>query len=133
MESLPRVGNLSRIDLPEPTSDKNSGLLRLVNYTLEDPADLFAQVRYAGTVIKSTIAPRLSPVQRNLRFFPLRPLLLIPPASPRPDGTLLEDYISRQKRYKSDLLDLELLKTRINEQWAYLEAMERAFPAEKTE
>lgn len=51
----------------------------------------------------------------------------------RPDGTPLENYTSRQKRYKSDLLDLELLKTRINEQWAYLEAMERAFPAEKAE
>jgi len=51
----------------------------------------------------------------------------------RPDGTPLEDYISRQRRYRSELLDLELLRAQINAQWAYLEAMERAFPAEETD
>ena len=47
----------------------------------------------------------------------------------RPDGTPLENYISRQRRYRSELVDLEILKAGINAQWAYLEAMERAFPA----
>ncbi len=46
----------------------------------------------------------------------------------RPDGTPLEDYISRQRRYRSDLVDLDALRTGISEQWAYLEAMEKAFP-----
>jgi pyruvate/2-oxoacid:ferredoxin oxidoreductase beta subunit len=47
----------------------------------------------------------------------------------RPDGTPLEDYVSRQRRYRSDLVDLEILKAGINAQWSYLEAMERTFPA----
>jgi len=51
----------------------------------------------------------------------------------RPDGTPLENYISRQKRYRADLVDLELLKAGINAQWAYLEAMARTFPAEEPE
>jgi pyruvate/2-oxoacid:ferredoxin oxidoreductase beta subunit len=53
--------------------------------------------------------------------------------SVRPDGTPLENYISRQRRYRADLVDLELLKAGINAQWAYLEAMERTFPAEEIE
>lgn len=51
----------------------------------------------------------------------------------RPDGTPLENYISRQRRYRKELVDLELLKAGINAQWAYLQAMERAFPAEEQE
>jgi pyruvate ferredoxin oxidoreductase beta subunit/2-oxoisovalerate ferredoxin oxidoreductase beta subunit len=51
----------------------------------------------------------------------------------RPDGTPLEDYISRQRRYRSELLDLDLVKARINDAWAYLEAMENAFPAGEDE
>jgi pyruvate ferredoxin oxidoreductase beta subunit/2-oxoisovalerate ferredoxin oxidoreductase beta subunit len=47
----------------------------------------------------------------------------------RPDGTAVEDYVSRQRRYKSATLDLDGLKTQISENWAYLEAMEKAFPA----
>ena len=50
-----------------------------------------------------------------------------------PDGTPLENYTSRQRRYRADLVDLELLKAGINAQWAYLEAMERTFPAEEIE
>lgn len=53
--------------------------------------------------------------------------------SVRPDGTPLENYTSRQRRYRADLVDLELLKAGINSQWAYLEAMERTFPAEEIE
>jgi pyruvate ferredoxin oxidoreductase beta subunit/2-oxoisovalerate ferredoxin oxidoreductase beta subunit len=51
----------------------------------------------------------------------------------RPDGTPLENYIARQRRYRKELVDLELLKAGINAQWAYLQAMERAFPAEEQE
>ena len=47
----------------------------------------------------------------------------------RPDGTPLEAYISRQRRYRTELIDLELLKAGINAQWAYLEAVAKAFPA----
>jgi pyruvate ferredoxin oxidoreductase beta subunit/2-oxoisovalerate ferredoxin oxidoreductase beta subunit len=48
----------------------------------------------------------------------------------RPDGTPLETYVARQKRWKSENLDLELMKARINDQWAYLNTLEKAFPAE---
>lgn len=51
----------------------------------------------------------------------------------RPDGTPLADYISRQRRYKSATLDLALLETHIEENWAYLEAMEKTFPARDDE
>ncbi|MCK4342464.1 MAG: pyruvate synthase subunit beta [Phycisphaerae bacterium] len=47
----------------------------------------------------------------------------------RPDGTPLEGYISRQRRYNSKTLDIEALKRLISENWAYLESVERAFPA----
>ncbi|MFH1746421.1 MAG: thiamine pyrophosphate-dependent enzyme [Planctomycetota bacterium] len=49
----------------------------------------------------------------------------------RPDGTPLEDYLSRQRRYKSETIDVEEIKSQIRSQWAYLEAMERTFPAGK--
>jgi pyruvate/2-oxoacid:ferredoxin oxidoreductase beta subunit len=49
--------------------------------------------------------------------------------SARPDGTPLEDYLSRQRRYKSETLDLDGLRAQIADNWAYLEAMEKAFPA----
>jgi len=51
----------------------------------------------------------------------------------RPDGTPLENYISRQRRYRASSLDLDLLKAGIRAQWAYLEAMERTFPAQDAE
>ncbi|MEW6250900.1 MAG: thiamine pyrophosphate-dependent enzyme [Planctomycetota bacterium] len=51
----------------------------------------------------------------------------------RPDGTPLESYLARQRRWKSEALDLDLMKARINDQWAYLTTMERAFPAEELE
>jgi pyruvate ferredoxin oxidoreductase beta subunit/2-oxoisovalerate ferredoxin oxidoreductase beta subunit len=46
----------------------------------------------------------------------------------RPDGTPVEEYIKRQRRYRSETLDVSALKDEIREQWAYLEAMSRAFP-----
>ena len=47
----------------------------------------------------------------------------------RPDGTPLEQYISRQRRYRSEQLDLEGMKREIDSQWAYLNAMAHTFPA----
>ncbi len=47
----------------------------------------------------------------------------------RPDGTPLEDYIKRQRRYRSATLDLDALQAQIRENWAHLETMARAFPA----
>lgn len=47
----------------------------------------------------------------------------------RPDGTPLEKYISRQRRYRSQTVDLPGLKAWIADNWSYLEAMEKAFPA----
>lgn len=47
----------------------------------------------------------------------------------RPDGTPVEDYISRQRRYRSETLDLAALEAQIKDTWEYLEAMERTFPA----
>ena len=47
----------------------------------------------------------------------------------RPDGTRLEDYLSRQGRFKSKALDVEAMRADTADQWYFLEAMERAFPA----
>jgi pyruvate/2-oxoacid:ferredoxin oxidoreductase beta subunit len=47
----------------------------------------------------------------------------------RPDDTPIESYISRQRRFKSETLDVERLRAQVREQWAYLEALERQFPA----
>ena len=49
----------------------------------------------------------------------------------RPDGTPLEDYFAGQRRYKSASINKDAIKAQIREQWAYLEAMEGAFPASK--
>jgi pyruvate/2-oxoacid:ferredoxin oxidoreductase beta subunit len=46
----------------------------------------------------------------------------------RPDGTPLASYLARQRRYKSDTLDVAGLQRQIEENWAYLGAMEQAFP-----
>ena len=46
-----------------------------------------------------------------------------------PDGTPLEDYVSRQRRYTSVVDDLSALEAIIGEQWEYLDGMKRAFPA----
>ncbi len=51
----------------------------------------------------------------------------------RPDGTPVEEYITRQRRYRSNLLDLDVLRAQINENWAYLEALATAFPADEDE
>lgn len=51
----------------------------------------------------------------------------------RPDGTPLEDYLAGQKRFQSEGVDVEAMKAQIRDQWVYLEAMERAFPARKDE
>ena len=47
----------------------------------------------------------------------------------RPDDTPVEDYITQQRRYRSETLDLAGLKAQIKDTWEYLNAMERAFPA----
>jgi pyruvate/2-oxoacid:ferredoxin oxidoreductase beta subunit len=51
----------------------------------------------------------------------------------RPDGTALEDYVARQGRFRSDSFDLAATRAAIAEQWAYLNAMEAAFPAAPAE
>ncbi len=51
----------------------------------------------------------------------------------RPDGTPLESYISRQRRYRSETLDMDGLRTQIADNWAYLETMARVFPAPELE
>jgi pyruvate/2-oxoacid:ferredoxin oxidoreductase beta subunit len=51
----------------------------------------------------------------------------------RPDGTPLEDYLGRQRRYKSETIDVNGMKAQIRDNFAALEAMERAFPAAKDE
>ena len=48
----------------------------------------------------------------------------------RPDGTPVEEYVAHQRRYTSTGTDPELLRTAIEEQWRYLEAMAKAFPAD---
>jgi len=51
----------------------------------------------------------------------------------RPDGTDVEDYLSRQGRFKSKTLDVGYLRSAIANGWEYLEAMEKAFPAREDE
>lgn len=48
----------------------------------------------------------------------------------RPDGTPLTEYTERQKRYRSESVDLDSIQRNIDDQWAYLNAMEQAFPVE---
>ena len=48
----------------------------------------------------------------------------------RPDGTPVEEYMKRQRRYKSEAVDPEQIKAGIDAQWEYLEAMEKAFGAQ---
>jgi pyruvate/2-oxoacid:ferredoxin oxidoreductase beta subunit len=51
----------------------------------------------------------------------------------RPDGTPLEQYLSGQKRYKSESIDVGAIRSQIREQWASLEGLEKSFPARKEE
>jgi len=46
----------------------------------------------------------------------------------RPDGTPVENYTSRQRRYKSETIDHDHIRAGIESQWKFLEAMEGAFP-----
>jgi len=48
----------------------------------------------------------------------------------RPDGTPLEEYTSRQRRYKSETIDPQHIQQAIDAQWTYLEGMAKAFPAD---
>jgi pyruvate ferredoxin oxidoreductase beta subunit/2-oxoisovalerate ferredoxin oxidoreductase beta subunit len=50
----------------------------------------------------------------------------------RPDGAAIEDYITHQRRYTQVDAEAGPLKGLIKEQWEYLEAMEKAFPADGT-
>jgi pyruvate/2-oxoacid:ferredoxin oxidoreductase beta subunit len=47
----------------------------------------------------------------------------------RPDGTPVEEYMKRQRRYKSETIDPEHIKAGIKAQWHYLDAMAKTFPA----
>jgi pyruvate ferredoxin oxidoreductase beta subunit/2-oxoisovalerate ferredoxin oxidoreductase beta subunit len=49
----------------------------------------------------------------------------------RPDDTPLEAYLSRQGRFRSVAPALDDLRAQVERDWARLEALERAFPAEK--
>lgn len=47
----------------------------------------------------------------------------------RPDGTPVQEYVSRQRRYKSIEAAVEILNATIKDQWYYLDAMAKTFPA----
>jgi pyruvate ferredoxin oxidoreductase beta subunit/2-oxoisovalerate ferredoxin oxidoreductase beta subunit len=51
----------------------------------------------------------------------------------RPDGTPLEEYLDGQRRYQSKTIDRDEIRAEIRAQWAFLEGMEKAFPAGKDE
>lgn len=51
----------------------------------------------------------------------------------RPDGTPIEAYASRQRRYRAAAVDLERIAAQVGRQWAYLEGMARAFPDQGAE
>ena len=46
----------------------------------------------------------------------------------RPDGTSVEEYVNRQRRYKAIAADPQPLKTFIRQQWDCLERLAAAFP-----
>jgi pyruvate/2-oxoacid:ferredoxin oxidoreductase beta subunit len=46
----------------------------------------------------------------------------------RPDGTRVEEYLERQRRYAATAMNGEVARRRIRSQWALLDAMERNFP-----
>ncbi|MBW7906626.1 MAG: pyruvate synthase subunit beta [Phycisphaerae bacterium] len=48
----------------------------------------------------------------------------------RPDGTPVEEYVSRQRRYTSAQIDPAVVRARVAEQWRCLEALATAFPAD---
>lgn len=48
----------------------------------------------------------------------------------RPDGTPVDEYIAHQRRYTKLPANSEPLKVFIEDQWRYLNAMEKAFPAD---
>jgi pyruvate/2-oxoacid:ferredoxin oxidoreductase beta subunit len=49
----------------------------------------------------------------------------------RPDGTPVEEYTKRQRRYKSETINHDHIKAGIKAQWVYLEALAKAFPADE--
>jgi pyruvate ferredoxin oxidoreductase beta subunit/2-oxoisovalerate ferredoxin oxidoreductase beta subunit len=49
----------------------------------------------------------------------------------RPDGTPVEEYTKRQRRYKSETINHDHIRAGIAKQWEYLEAMAKAFPPEE--
>ena len=48
----------------------------------------------------------------------------------RPEFTPVEDYISRQRRYREVATDPSAIKRFIKDQWAFLDGMARTFPAD---
>jgi pyruvate/2-oxoacid:ferredoxin oxidoreductase beta subunit len=51
----------------------------------------------------------------------------------RPDGSPVEDYIARQRRYTGEGADPDRLRAGIEARWRQLKALETAFPADKNE
>jgi pyruvate ferredoxin oxidoreductase beta subunit/2-oxoisovalerate ferredoxin oxidoreductase beta subunit len=48
----------------------------------------------------------------------------------RPDGLPVEEYMKRQRRYRAASVDPAVIRTQIERQWRYLNAMAEMFPAE---
>jgi pyruvate ferredoxin oxidoreductase beta subunit/2-oxoisovalerate ferredoxin oxidoreductase beta subunit len=48
-----------------------------------------------------------------------------------PDGTPLEDYLARQKRFRSETLDVDVLRGEVAQLWNQLEALAARFPADE--
>jgi pyruvate ferredoxin oxidoreductase beta subunit/2-oxoisovalerate ferredoxin oxidoreductase beta subunit len=48
----------------------------------------------------------------------------------RPDDTPVEEYLGRQRRYTAAQVDPDRVRAAVRKQWAYLEGMEKAFPAD---
>jgi pyruvate ferredoxin oxidoreductase beta subunit/2-oxoisovalerate ferredoxin oxidoreductase beta subunit len=51
----------------------------------------------------------------------------------RPDGTPLEDFVSRQGRFRHKSFDPGVLRSRVAGQWAHLSGLAAAFPAREDE
>ncbi|MFQ5429186.1 MAG: thiamine pyrophosphate-dependent enzyme [Phycisphaerae bacterium] len=51
----------------------------------------------------------------------------------RPDGSSIDDYITRQRRFRAACEDPSRLQARIDQQWRYLDVMAKMFPPNETD
>lgn len=84
-----------------------------------DPAD---SVELVGYAVRSGLFP-LYEIFDGLRYR----------INERPDGTPVEEFVSRQRRFVTDAADAADLQSRIRDQWHRLDALEKSMPAARSD